>query len=140
MSVSHKRRTKRVKTKLDDIPMTPMIDVVFQLLVYFVFTFEPIDIFAHLQVYRPAADPNAKPTDKKPNIVRITVYTDAYTVNEKRFSKAGVADLLFQLADMDRNQTIMIICTAGSPHKNLVELLDLCTNAGLKKFSIISTD
>jgi biopolymer transport protein ExbD len=140
MSGANKRKGKRVQTKLDDIPMTPMIDVVFQLLIYFIFTFEPIDVFAHLQVYRPAADKSATSDSKPPNIVRITVFSNGYTVNEKRFSKEGVGDLLFQLADMDRNQTIMIICTAASPHKNLVELLDMCTEAKLSKFSIISTD
>ena len=133
------RAKKRAQTKMEDIPMTPMIDVVFQLLIYFIFTFEPIDMFAHLQVYRPAADPNAKPGDPQPNIVKVTVFANGYSVNDTFMRKDRLGDLLFQIADLDKDQTIMIIATATSPHEKLVQLLDLCTQAGLHKFTIISS-
>ena len=41
-----------------ELPMTPMIDVVFQLLIYFIVTIQPVDVLANLDVFRPS--PEAK--------------------------------------------------------------------------------
>ena len=59
------RRTRRrafEETKLD---MTPMIDCVFQLLIFFLVTMKFEDIIAHLDVYRPSPDPNAPPPKER---------------------------------------------------------------------------
>ena len=48
--------------------MTPMIDVVFQLLIYFVVTIKPVDVSAHLDVFRPAADSPPKESATPPKI------------------------------------------------------------------------
>ncbi|MFT5123058.1 MAG: biopolymer transport protein ExbD [Kiritimatiellia bacterium] len=134
-----RKKNKRPPPKMEDIPLTPMIDVVFQLLIYFVFTFEPIDIFAHLEVYRPAADKSAT-TDTQPEVVRINVFPDGYTINGRVVSKESLLNILFRMSDLDPNQTVIIQPTANSPHAKLIELLDMCTQAGLNKFSIISAD
>ncbi len=134
-----KKKKKRPAPKMEDIPLTPMIDVVFQLLVYFVFTFEPIDLFAHLQVYRPASDKNAT-SETQPEVVRINVFPDGYTINGRVVSNETLLNILFRMADLDPNQTVIIQPTVNSPHAHLIELLDMCTNAGLNKFSIISAD
>ncbi len=139
MHKKHKRK-KRSGGKIDEVAMTPMIDVVFQLLVYFVVTFEPIDVFAHLQVYRPSPDPKAQKTDIPPKMIRIAVYPDGFTINDKPVSVDQMTDLMFTLADIDKNQTIMISCTAGSKHKQLVKVLDLCAMAELNNLSVVSTN
>ena len=46
-----------------------MIDVVFQLLIFFVVTLKQEDILAKLMASRPAPDPNAKP---EPEIIKET--------------------------------------------------------------------
>jgi biopolymer transport protein ExbD len=131
-----------VKPEADEaeIPMTPMIDVVFQLLIYFVVTMKPVDVVAHLDVFRPSPDPSAEQPEEKPKLIRITIFADGYTINDRQVSEADLTNLVKKLAGFDPNQTIMIMCTALSPHKRLVKVLDLCSEAGLKNLSVISTN
>ena len=44
------RRVRNTKRQVEDVPMTPMIDVVFQMLIYFVLTFEIPDKMSQMQV------------------------------------------------------------------------------------------
>ena len=54
------RARKRPDSPAAELEMTPMIDVVFQLLIYFIVTIKPIDVVTNLDVFRPAPDKNAK--------------------------------------------------------------------------------
>ena len=56
-----KRKRQRKEQEAAALEMTPMIDVVFQLLIFFIVTLKPEDICSHLDVSRPAPDPNAPP-------------------------------------------------------------------------------
>ena len=53
------RARKRPEGAQAELEMTPMIDVVFQLLIYFIVTTKPVDVITNLDVFRPAPDPNA---------------------------------------------------------------------------------
>ena len=50
------RARKRPEGAQAELEMTPMIDVVFQLLIYFIVTTKPIDVITNLDVFRPAPD------------------------------------------------------------------------------------
>jgi len=56
-------KRERAKGEAVKLEMTPMIDVVFQLLIFFIVTLKQEDILSHLDVSRPAPDPNAKPEE-----------------------------------------------------------------------------
>ena len=90
-----KKSKKRLNiNKMEDIPMTPMIDVVFQLLIYFVFTFEIVDIDTHIQVSRPAPS-KAPPPPEKPNLHKIVVAHDGwYYMNGARMDLEKVEIVL----------------------------------------------
>lgn len=135
-----RKREKKVP-QIDEVPLTPMIDVVFQLLVYFVVTFEPLDILTALSVYRPSPDASAKSDAPPPEIVKITIFNGGtFTMNEKPLDKANLRNMLFTLADLNPSQTIMLQCTANSEHEYLIALLDMCSEAGLNNLSVISTN
>ncbi|NCD33526.1 MAG: biopolymer transporter ExbD [Spartobacteria bacterium] len=134
------RQRKRPEAENPEIPMTPMIDVVFQLLIYFIVTMKPTDVVAHLDVFRPSADKSAQASAEQPKLIRIVVFPDGFSINDKPVSKVELDSLLMKLASMDRNQTIMITCGSLSPHENMIAVLDLCAKAGLKNLSVLSTD
>jgi biopolymer transport protein ExbD len=116
-----------------------MIDVVFQLLIYFLVTFEASDVMAHLDVFTPS--PDSKPPEEKPptpNLIRIVVFPDGYTINDKQVSVESLDRLLNKLAAIDPTQTVMINATGLSPHFRLVEVLDLCAKSGLRNLSVVS--
>ena len=133
------RKKRRIPQKPEDLPMTPMIDVVFQLMIYFILTFKVPKAMAHVPVFRPA--PNSAPKDtQQPPRVRITVLTNGYMANEKPASLETLKGWLTTLANIDKDQNIVINVTGGSEHKMLMGLLDVCVEVGLKNFALFSMD
>jgi len=121
-----------------ELPMTPMIDVVFQLLIYFLVTIHPVDVMAHLDVFRPSPDAPPKQDEKPPKMIRIVIFPDMFTINDRPVGLNELDKLLSKLASIDRNQTILINCTSLSPHKKLIQVLDLCAKSKLVNLSVVS--
>lgn len=132
------RQRKRPELAAGQLEMTPMIDVVFQLLIYFIVTIKPIDVITNLDVFRPAPDKNAPKDQKPPNLVRVGVYQDGYTVNDVQATPESLDLALAKVASIDAGQTIMITVSAFSEHGKLVKALDLCAKNGLRSLSVVS--
>lgn len=132
------RARKRPEVTEPALSMTPMIDVVFQLLIYFIVTIKPVDVITNLDVFRPAPDQTAPPDQKPPNLVRLGIYPDGYTVNDVPTSLEALDTTLAKVASIDAGQTIMITVSAASEHGKLVRALDLCAKNGLKSLSVVS--
>ena len=132
------RKRKRPDSPAAELEMTPMIDVVFQLLIYFIVTTKPIDVITNLDVFRPAPDQKADPDQKPPNLVRVGVYQDGYTVNEVPATPELLDTALAKVASIDAGQTIMITVSAVSEHGQLVRALNMCAKNGLKSLSVVS--
>lgn len=118
--------------------MTPMIDVVFQLLIYFLVTFSTPDVMAHLDVSRPAPDPSQKETRTPPRMIRINVDPDGCSMNGRAVSPAELASILGRLAGLSCNQTILITAAPESDHARLVRVLDICAEHNLSNISVVS--
>jgi biopolymer transport protein ExbD len=121
--------------------MTPMIDVVFLLLIYFVMTMQPLDIFAHLEVYAPSSDapPREQPRDP-PSLIRIGVYSDGFTFDESVVTLEQVDRYLSMLASASATQSVIILCATNSYHGNLVQVLNICAKYGLTNLSVVSAN
>lgn len=135
----HKKKPKK-KLEMSDVPMTPMIDVVFQLLIYFVITFKNPDIFSRVQINRPAPDPNNPNPDQPIENVKIGIYDGHFTLDGRQMSRDQLIQRCELLAENDPEQLIIVLATAESKHKYLVQALEVLQVADLKNISIISTD
>jgi biopolymer transport protein ExbD len=136
MASKHKR--KRVSQGGGDIEMTPMIDVVFQLLVYFIVTIKPVDVSAHLDVFRPAADSKPKEVTTPPKMIQIQIYQGALLMNGRSVDMDGLSRILEKLGAISTTQTVMIMCSRDSDHDSLVQVLDRCSKTGLTNLSVAS--
>ena len=140
--MKHKRR-KVKSSETPQLEMTPMIDVVFQLLIFFIVTLKQEDILSQLDVARPAPDPNTK-VEEKPDLLEIMVYNqqklggEGYSTQGRQVTLASLDRQLSRLASFSTNISVIIKCTGDSSHSNLVKLLDLCAKAGLKNLSVFS--
>ena len=132
------RKSRRRKSEDIRLDMTPMIDCVFQLLIFFLVSMKFEDIVAHLDVFRPAPDPNAKPEQNVVDMVTVGVFRDGITLNDRRVSSETLANMLVKIASYGKNQTILIKCAPDSQHDRLVQVLDLCSRAELSKLSVVS--
>ena len=134
------RKRKPEESPEPELPMTPMIDIVFQLLVYFLVTIKPIDVLAHLDVSRPGPEKKAEQLDVPKNLIRIGVFYDGFTINDKPVRDADLDGLIQRLAELDRKQTILIMCSGAAPHEMLVKVLNLCARHQLSNLSVISVN
>ncbi len=132
------RKRSRSRGEAAKLEMTPMIDVVFQLLIFFIVTLKQEDILSHLDVSRPA------PSDSKPieieedTLLTILVFREGYIVQGRRLSYKALDHRLRKMAKFNRNAPVVIKCTGDSPHGRLVVLLDLCAKSRLENLSVFS--
>lgn len=124
------------------LAMTPMIDVVFQLLIFFLVTLKPEDILSHLDVTRPQPDPTA--TEMDIDLLTVTVYNhqkmggEGYAIHGNRVSIAELERQLAKVANVSKTVSVLVRCTSDSPHSNLVKVLDICAKLRLAKISVFS--
>lgn len=133
--MAYKRKENKGETpKLD---MTPMIDVVFQLLIFFVVTLKQEDILYKLSAARPMADKNATP-DKQPETINIIVAPQGFVFNGRPMRLTELDRQIERLSGFSKKSMVLIKCTADSPHAFLVQALDVCNKHGMINLSIFS--
>lgn len=134
-----KKRRKRDESE-SDVSMTPMIDVVFQLLIYFLVTFTTPDVMAHLDISRPAPDSSQTESRTSPKMIRVNVYEEGFSLNGRSVTHPELAYTLNRLASFSTSQTVLITCAGGSNHSKLIDVLDVCAESGLSQLSVVSAD
>ena len=132
-------KAKKQRNKGDDatLEMTPMIDVVFQLLIFFIVTLKQDDILSALEALRPQPDPNPNPTTLNEPIT-VLIGRQGFVFNAHAESERQLLADFQQLTRVDKNAMVMIKCTGDSPHGYLVKVLDMLAAVGLRKVSVFS--
>jgi len=121
-----------------EVSMTPMIDVVFQLLIYFLVTFSTADVLAHLDISRPSPD-QAQSSPRPPaDMIRVAVLPEGFAINGRDVDDATLASMLKRLAGISTKQTVLVNCDDQSIHGRLIKVLDLCSENGLTQIAVMS--
>ena len=131
------RKKRRITNDQPVLEMTPMIDVVFQLLIFFIVTLKKEDILSMLSAARPASDSEAD-KDNQPNVLNIEINKMGFVYRGTPVSKALLERRLASIAVYDKKVSVVIRCTGDSPHKFLVQTLDICYKLGLTNLAIFS--
>lgn len=131
-----KKSKNRNRGEAPKLEMTPMIDVVFQLLIFFIVTLKQEDILSRLDIVRPQGEstPPTTPVD----LLEITVYKDGYVLRGRKVSIQELDRQLSRLAGFSNKFSVVIKCTADSPHSYLVKLLDVCAKSELSNLNVFS--
>ena len=117
--------------------MTPMIDVVFQLMIFFVVTIKQEDIYSKLNANRPAPN-QASSAESNDTQIKIDIGYSGIIFNGRGVRMAELRSNLKQLSATSKNATVLIRCTMDSPHGRLVDVLDACNQYGMRNLSIFS--
>ena len=117
--------------------MTPMIDVVFQLMIFFVVTIKQEDIFSKLNANRPAPN-QASSSESNDTQIKIDIGYSGLIFNGRGMRLNEWKSNLKQLSATSKNATVLIRCTMDSPHGRLVDVLDACNQYGMHNLSIFS--
>ena len=118
--------------------MTPMIDVVFQLMIFFVVTIKQEDIFSKLNANRPAPNQSSSSSESNDTQIKIDIGFSGLIFNGRGVRMSELKSNLKQLSGTSKNATVLIRCTMDSPHGKLVDVLDACNQYGMHNLSIFS--
>ncbi len=128
------------------LDMTPMIDVVFELIIFFVVTIKQEDLFSKLNCNRPAPPPpNSKQQEKDDITVNIEIgrrYDGSpqgvILYNKSEVNRSKLDEKLRDIARTSTKTPIIVKCTEDSPHKALVDVLDICYRNKLFSVSVFT--
>jgi biopolymer transport protein ExbD len=118
--------------KLD---MTPMIDVVFQLLIFFVVTLKQDDIVSKLTAARPTGVPAV---DKTLQLIDVSISASGFSCHGRAVTRDELDGLISRYASFSQTASIVVNCASDSPHGALVQALDIFNKHGMANVSIFS--
>lgn len=116
--------------------MTPMIDVVFQLMIFFLVATKLDEAERELDVTLPQAS-EAKPITARPSELFVNISRDGRYFFFGRFmTLAELEASLMQAAANNPTQTVRIRADQDVPHKFVVGVLNACNRAKLRDYRI----
>ncbi len=124
------------------LDMTPMIDVVFELIIFFVVTIKQEDLFSSLNANRPAPS-NGKSEETSDTTVTIAVgrgpdANGTIVYNSRVITRKELDANLRDIARTSTKTPIIVRCAGDSPHKALVDVLDICYSHKLFSVSVFT--
>ena len=119
------------------LDMTPMIDVVVELIIFFVVTIKQEDIYSKLNANRPAPNQSSS-SESNDTQIKIDIGYSGLIFNGRGVRMNELRSNLKQLSATSKNATVLIRCTMDSPHGRLVDVLDACIQYGMRNLSIFS--
>ena len=125
------------------LDMTPMIDVVFELIIFFVVTIKQEDLFSSLNANRPAPSTGSSSSSESDTTVTIAIgrgqnANGVLVYNNREISRTELDTNLRDVARTSTKTPIIVRCSNDSPHKALVDVLDICYKHKLFSVSILT--
>ncbi|HVU26889.1 MAG TPA: biopolymer transporter ExbD [Verrucomicrobiae bacterium] len=119
---------------LNDINITPLLDLAFVLLIIFVITTPLLEQSINLKLPR-GGEPDKLVNKRDVRTVEVSV-TGVYALDKRRMA---IDQLLAQLAsDFRANPNLIVYIRADqdSPYKNIAALIDGCQHNGITRYSL----
>jgi biopolymer transport protein ExbD len=119
------------------INLTPLIDVVFLLLIFFMVT-TTFTRDTRLTVNLPEADANS--SESLPDQIEVTVSeAGRFSVDGEVLSNSQpgtLGDAILQAAQRDRSRPVLLVADAEATHQSVVTAMDAIGRAGFSRLSI----
>ena len=131
-----------------DVAMTPMIDVVFQLLIFFLCTasFQIPEELLPTQLATPTGSTVAQPEEIEPDLERILVQATRddgrtrWVVNDRPCdSLADAGAVLRVVVQIDRSLPVILDVAAEVPLGDMIEVYDLARLVGFERIQFAAT-
>lgn len=140
------RFVRGVETEEPGFQMAPMIDIVFQLIIFFMCASSFAILESQMDVNLPARA-EVKPAEKTIEEVFINILADKTVLaNGRQYDSAGSKDLpelktmLTELASVFKDQVVIIQGEWQVPHERVVQVLNACAAAKIKNVSFVAPE
>ena len=127
------RRRQEAEPDESEVNLTPMLDVVFIMLIFFIVTASFVKE-AGIDVLRP--DAVTAERKEKANIMVAITAEDTIWVDRKQVDSGGLRASLERLHAENPHGAVMILADEGSKNKFLVQVMDAARLAGVKNVSV----
>ena len=120
-----------------EVNLTPLIDVVFLLLIFFMVS-TTFDKQSQLQIVLPEAN-SADTKQKEKSFIDISINAEGeYFVNQQALIKSDettLKNLLKQTINGDITMPVVISADGKAPHQSVITVLDVASQLGLSKMT-----
>jgi biopolymer transport protein ExbD len=128
---------KESDTKQVEVNLTPLIDVVFLLLIFFMVS-TTFDKQAQIQIKLPEAD-SSEMVDQQPEVIEVGVDEKGnFFVNQEELLKSDAPTLKQMLVKVAQGKTdlpVIISADGKAPHQSVVTVLDVASSIGLTQMT-----
>lgn len=125
-----------------DINLTPLIDVVFLLLIFFMVS-TTFDRHANLKVELPEASAPISQQQQDPVVISIDAEGN-YFINDRQLVNTTLETLKIALcktvADKEEDVPLVLRADAKTPHQSVVRAMDAASQLGLTRLSIATVE
>ena len=131
-------KIRGVHTRPPRVEMLPLIDVVFLLLVVFIYAMLSMAVHKGLPVALPQAD-HIKPAKEQP--LSVTVESDgAVFLNKMPVPLEDLAARIRHLPEVNAQTGVLLFADSQLPYQQLFDVLDRIREAGLSRISLQARD
>jgi biopolymer transport protein ExbD len=123
------------------LSLTPLIDVVFLLLIFFLVTSEFEEEERRLEIVLPSAT-SAVPMTSKPREVIVDIDADGavYLHGEMTSLEELQRLLVVAVASNPTNQTVVIRADRNTAFQPVVSVMDICNRTGVRDYSVTTRE
>ncbi|MBD3266178.1 biopolymer transporter ExbD [bacterium] len=121
----------RVQEEEPVIPMAPMIDIIFLLLIFFITTSVFARMENELSITVPTAEMSTTPKRTLGELVVNVKMDGSLVVNQKQVTVPQLKILLTRIAKQYPNQSVIIRGDRKTDFENTIRVLDLCAKSGV---------
>ena len=125
-----------LNTRPPRVEMLPLIDIVFLLLVVFIYTMLSMAVHKGLPVTLPSSD-QVRRQEEKPLVLSITVRADSTIFLDKQpVALDDLAGVLQNQAGQDPQAGVLLFADRSLPYQALFKVLDRIKQAGIGRISL----
>jgi biopolymer transport protein ExbD len=120
---------------LAELNITPLLDLVFVLLVIFIITTPQL-----LNSFEMALPANQSTPNHEPKPARILVMGhDRVRLDSQEFTKAGLKDALLQRKNQTSALTLTVQAEDDADYQSLIDVIDLIQELGISQMGLLTT-
>lgn len=123
------------------LSLTPLIDVVFLLLIFFLVTSEFEDEERRLDIVLPSAT-SAEPMISKSREIVVDIDSVGVVYLSGQSTSLGTLETMFEraVADNPTGQSVVIRADRAASFQPVVDVMDLCNRSGIDNYSVTTTE
>jgi biopolymer transport protein ExbD len=130
-----KKTSKRGHSTMSELNITPLLDLVFVLLVIFIITTP--QLVNNLEMTLPSGKPPPQTNQPKPKINRILVDdTGQAFMNDVAYTTAGLKDELSQMKDADPDIAVVVKGSDEVAYQGMINVLDVLQQLDITKVGL----